>query len=197
MKNILIIQDKGDVWEITGQTVQADDYIVDPTMVYEMPIDGPGLAVWNYIKAMLPIKQLQFSKDLTGHLIVEDLIEVPYDEMAIYRENTLLKGREYLTTRLGIHSIFEFFDFIMLNNTLSAAGFIVTDQNRREKYLEIIDTGDVDLIDALENFLNALDRLAIINGWYRTYKEFEKNVYLSETKSTVDEHYKIFVQIFE
>jgi hypothetical protein len=197
MKNILIIVDKGDVWEITGQTVQTDEYEVDPLMVREMPIDPAGLAMWNYIKARLPLAQLQYAKDLEGNLIVEDLIEVEYDIEQLYREQTIHKGREYLTTRLGIHSIFEFFDFIMLNNTLSAAGFIVTNQNRREKYLEVIDTGDIDLIDTLELYLNALDKMAIINGWYKTYKEFEKNIYLTETNTECDELWKVFVQIFE
>lgn len=197
MKNILIIVDKGDVWEITGQTVQADDYEVDPLMVKEMPIDEPGLAMWNYIKSRLPLAQLQYPKDLQGNLIIEDLIEIEYDVEQLYREKTIQKGREYLTTRLGIHSIFEFFDFIMLNNTLTAAGYVITNSNRREKYLEIIDTGDIELIDTLELYLNALDKMAIINGWYKTYKEFEKNVYLTETNTECDELWKVFVQIFE
>lgn len=197
MKNILIIVDKGDIWEITGTTIQADDYVVDPDMVYELPVDEQGIAMYQYIKAMLPANQIQFLKDTTGRLIVEDLILIPYDANMVYREKVIHKGREYLNTRLGIHSIFEFFDFIMLNNTLAAAGFVVTEKNRREKYLEIIDTGDIDLIDSLEQYLNALDKLNIINGWYRTYKEFEKSVYMADNELAVDECYKIFVQIFE
>jgi len=197
MKNILIVVDKGDIWEVTGTTIQSDDYVVNHDMVYELPVDEQGIAMYQYIKAMLSTNQIQFLKETTGRLIQEDLILIPYDADMVYREKVIHKGREYLNTRLGIHSIFEFFDYIMLNNTLSAAGFVVTEKNRREKYLEIIDTGDIDLIDSLEQYLNALDRLNIINGWYRTYKEFEKNIYMADDEEAVDECYKIFVQIFE
>ena len=197
MKNILIVVDKGDIWEVTGTTIQSDDYVVNHDMVYELPVDEQGIAMYQYIKAMLSTNQIQFLKETTGRLIQEDLILIPYDADMVYREKVIHKGREYLNTRLGIHSIFEFFDYIMLNNTLSAAGFVVTEKNRREKYLEIIDTGDIDLIDSLEQYLNALDRLNIINGWYRTYKELEKNIYMADDEEAVDECYKIFVQIFE
>jgi hypothetical protein len=197
MKNILVIVDKGDVYEITGTTFQTDEYIVDDEMVKEIPMDDQGIQVFQYIKEKLDTHQIQYPKDISGRLIIEDLLVNEYDKLQLYKSKVIMKGKEYLSTRLNVHTIFEFFDFIMCNNILAASGIVITEKNRRQKYLEIIDTGDIELIDALETYLNSLDRMKIINGWYRTYKEFDKNVNNSETKEQIDEHYKVFVQIYE
>jgi hypothetical protein len=197
MKHILVIIDKGDVWEITGTTIQTDDYVVDPELAREIPIDAEGHEMFNYIKSRLPVASLQYSKDVSGNLIKEDLIEVEYNPLELKRANTLHKARTYVSTRLNIVSVFDIFDFMMASNTMASEGHFISSSNRREKYLEIIDTGKIELIDALETYLNSIDKLTVLQGWYRQYREFEKNIYNANTAEDINELYRVFVQIFD
>jgi len=196
MKNILVIVDKGNVWEITGTTIQTDDYVVDPEAVYELK-DGVGKLLFDYIKGRLNTAQIQFPKKLEGNLIKEDLIENEYSPQEYRRSKILQNGREYISTRLNIVSVFDIFDFTLANNKLASEGHFISTGNKREKYLEVIDTGSLELIDALETYLNSIDRLTVLHGWYKQYREFEKNIYEASSIEEMEEHYRIFVQIFE
>ena len=192
MKNILIIQDKGDVWEITDTTIQPDDYVVDTEMVLEV-----DKALFNFIKGTLYTSRIQYPKDLDGKLIQQDLMIVEYDPVTSHKERILNKGREYISTRLNAVSLFELYEFMVCNLDLIEKGFVITNKNRREKYLEIIDAGEIETIDLLERLLNSKDKLEGISGWYNQYRAFEADIYKLNDIDKINERYKVFVQIFE
>jgi len=192
MKNILIIQDKGDVWEITDTTIQPDDYVVDPEMVLEV-----DKALFDFIKGKIHTSQIQYPKDVDGKLIQQDLMIVDYDPVTSHRERILNKGREYISTRLNAVSLFELYEFMVCNLDLIEKGFVITNTNRRKKYLEIVDAGDIDTIDLLERLLNSKDKLESISGWYNQYRTFESDLYKLNDIKKIDNRFKIFVQIFE
>lgn len=192
MKNILIIQDKGKVWEITDTIVQPDDYVVDPDMVLEV---DKGL--FNFVKSKIQGAQIQYPKDISGKLIKSDLIIVDYDPVTSHRERILNKAREYISTRLNAVSLFELYEFMVCNLDLIEKGYVITNKNRRKKYLEIIDTGEIETIDLLERLLNSKDKLESISGWYNQYRTFESDMYKLNNIDDMDERYKVFVQIFE
>jgi hypothetical protein len=63
-------------------------------------------------------------------------------------------------------------DLIIYNQTmleLADAGYIITDKNREEKYLEILETGDESLIDLLEQYLVLKDKITFIISQKKTY----------------------------
>lgn len=190
MKFILIRVDKGDVWEITGTTVQPDDFVTDDTVMEVQK------GVYDYIKTKLDTTQIQVSKKFKGNLIKEDLIETEYEPMMVYKSMALQRGREYLSTRLNVSSIFDYIDFVIANNTLLANGFAVTPDNKREMFIKIIESENKSLIDALETYTSTFAKLQVLDGWYKTFKSFEQKVYNALDKDEVDEQYAIFVQIF-
>lgn len=192
MKNIFIIQDKGAVWEITDTTIQTDDYVVDEEMVVEVP-----KALFVFVKNKLNAAQIQYPKDVTGKLIKEDLIIVDYDMVTTHRERVLNKAREYISTRLNAVSLFELYEFLVCNLDLIEKGFVITNGNRRQKYLDIIDAGEIETIDLLERLLNSKDKLESISGWYKQYRAFESDLYKLNNVDDIDERFKVFVQIFE
>lgn len=148
MKNIFIIQDKGDVWEITDTTIQPDDYVVDPEMVIEVK-----KALFVFVKNKLNAAQIQYPKTIDGELIKEDLIIVDYDAVTSHRERVLNKAREYISTRLNAVSLFELYEFMVCNLDLIEKGFVITNGNRRAKYLDIIDAGEIDPDVMLDAFI--------------------------------------------
>lgn len=71
--------------------------------------------------------------------------------------------------------------------TLADAGYFITDQNREEKYIEIIETEDENLIDLLETYLNIKDDIAKIKF---NKKQFKLNI---EKLKSLDENSKEFL----
>lgn len=193
MKNIAIIVDKGDVFEITDTIVQPMNYQADGLTTIEIK----DANLFRLIREKLGSNQIQFLKDTDGELIEEDLIIRAIDKFTLYKAQQEMKARDYISTRLNPVSMFELYDFMLCNNELIQKGFIITNSNRRKKYIEIIEKGDAETIDYLETYLNSKDRLDQISGWYRQYRQFENDLAECKTVEEVDKRFKEFVQIFE
>lgn len=193
-KLVLIVHDKGDTMQITGGTIQPDDFKADETVLVMPFKDRP---LYDKIINLLKTAKVEYQKPLHGKLMEEDLMITKYNPLDVYRWNTLTKGRNYITSRLPATSFFDFFDFINSNNVLLNAGFIITDENRTKKYLEIVETGDDKLIDALDDFLTAKDNIFTASGFYKTWRQFEKNIEMADSQAEMDNLYKDFVNYFE
>jgi len=193
MKQIAIIVDKGDVNEITGTVVQPMSYQADG----ESTIEIKDQKLFHYIRTKLENCQVQYSKDVDGELIKEDLIIRKLDSFQQYKALQEMKARDYISSRLNPVSMFELYDFILCNNELLERGYVITNKNRREKYIEIIEAGDAETIDYLEIFLNSKDKCEELSGWYRNYRQFEADLAECKTIDETDQRYKEFVQLFE
>lgn len=79
---------------------------------------------------------------------------------------------------------FTLFNYMKLNNELIAAGFCITDDNREEVYLKIINTGDIELIDKLSSYLDAYDELSAGSKYVNRYNDA---VRIINNAKTVDE----------
>lgn len=65
-------------------------------------------------------------------------------------------------------------DMIRTHDILASHGYFITDENREEKYIDILEKDDPKLLDALEKYINYLD----------TYNELERVI--KEYKDTIE-----------
>lgn len=65
-------------------------------------------------------------------------------------------------------------DMIRTHDILASYGYFITDENREEKYIDILEKDDPKLLDALEKYINYLD----------TYNELERVI--KEYKDTIE-----------
>lgn len=91
------------------------------------------------------------------------------------------KARQKLDGIVKNSDLVYYIDFIDTNNILNSKGYFITDDNKEEKYLEILETEDEDLIDTLEKFLISKDRLSPI----KTAREDFENI-IEKLKYTDD-----------
>jgi len=149
---------------------------------YEIP--SPDLR--QYIEdSMTSGKEVFFPKGIDYPLTESDLIiqDIP-DPIAAERQGALVRSKHFVAYRVGYLSIFDFFNFQILNNKLAAAGYVISDLNREEKYLEIVNSNDQDLISDLEEYLSLLDRLSEHNFIYKQWIEFNRDL---ETATSVEQ----------
>ena len=150
-----------------------------------------------FVKNKLKTHQIQYPKDLSGKLIEEDLLMIPYNIVEIERQRKIMSGKEYLNTRIGIPEVFDFVEFVILNNFLMEKGYIITDDNRHDKYLEIVETSDLELIEKLEKFLEARDNVMLRYSWYNVYKDYIRKIKRSNSEKEMNEIWKEYIQTFE
>ena len=69
---------------------------------------------------------------------------------------------------------------MLLNNKLADKGFFITEENKEEKYIEIIETCDESLIEDLEKYIFLLDKIKIIQNKKNEYDNIIESLkYLS------------------
>ena len=83
------------------------------------------------------------------------------------------KIKQKLLSVINNESLIDMIFYIDATMTLFDAGYIISDKNREEKYIEIIETGDEMLIELLEEYLNTKDEIQKIK-WQKN--QFNKNI---------------------
>jgi hypothetical protein len=69
------------------------------------------------------------------------------------------KARGILGDDLLIFTLLDFISFIELNNKFSDMGIFITEDNKEECYIKIIETGTPEDIDDLEKYINLKDNI--------------------------------------
>jgi hypothetical protein len=99
-----------------------------------------------------------------------DINDVKNSAMATYRQRHV---DIHFDSDFNIMSV----QFVLLNNIFASKGYHFTDSNREEIYLDILNSGDVELIGMLEQFLDLFNE-------YNDYK-YHIDIYMNmklETK---------------
>lgn len=105
------------------------------------------------------------------------------------------KVRGILGDDLLTFTLLDFVTFMQLNNSFAAKGIFITEKNKEEKYIEIIETGDETLITELEKYIILLDNIKVIQKKKEEYADIiEKLKHLSnyndvESVNTIVESY--------
>jgi len=112
-----------------------------------------------------------------------------HDMVDMAAEQIAKKLREWIagTTQLVPLMLFQ---YMRANLVLQAADVFITDDNKEEKYLEIISKGDDKLIDALSDFLDAQDELLAKTHMLQVYQRSVDALNKAQTVQQLEEIYK-------
>ena len=67
-------------------------------------------------------------------------------------------------------------NILLLHDKFAAEGIYITNENREEKYIEILEKDDPKLLEALEKYIEALDRVDIINNLVKEYYDLVEKI---------------------
>lgn len=82
-----------------------------------------------------------------------------------------VKARGIMGDDLLIFYLMDLVKFMILSNDFMSKGIFITDDNREECYIKIIEMGDESLIQKLEDYLNMKDSINIIQKKQEEYKK--------------------------
>lgn len=117
---------------------------------------------------------------------VEDFKIVELSKFKTRKASELARVQMRFNAFVSSASILEHFSYFSSAILLSERGFMITDKNREEKYLEIINQGDEYLLKTLEDYLEARDRLAQLSYAYKDVKDYMKKVRGAQNNKTLD-----------
>jgi hypothetical protein len=193
--DLAIVEDRGSYWRVVNvQQNTLDNQATTQERVLRLSY-MTGRLITNALlegKLVHIPKTLRTTEVLPGEFTTVDLAET--DEIQESRNASTIKVRMLVTPELSKISGFALYGFIILNNDLSANGYFITNENREEKYLEILETGDEKLIQKLEDYLNYKDEIESIAQLERKFSAFRNEI---KTAATVDEIKEIEARFLE
>jgi len=104
------------------------------------------------------------------------------------------KVRGIMGDDLLIFSLMDFVDLMLLNNKFADLGIFITNDNREEAYIKIIELGDPELIDDLERFINLKDSIGLIREKKEEYYNVIDNIRNASDDSAVNSAIKDYLQ---
>lgn len=193
--DLAIVQDRGTHWVVTNVTKNTLDNRADREESY-LKLNS---ATFEIIKtAITGNKLVKVNKTLVADEVMPWEVEVvdlgETDPLQESRNAAITKVRMLVTPEMSKASGLALYGFIILNNDLAANGYFITNENREEKYLEILETGDEKLIAKLEDYLNYKDEIEAVAQLERKFSAFRNEV---RTASTSDEVKKIEERFLE
>ncbi len=135
-----------------------------------------------------------FKKDCKSiELMPYDLIIGPVvEDIKTVINQYLTEARYHVSHQQALVTGLMMFDFICINNELINEGYIITSKNREEKYIEILETGDEELIEKLERYLNASDTINrasfLQNEYNRFYIQIKQETNIEKVKEIGEEY---------
>jgi hypothetical protein len=191
-KYLFAIHDQGEYKKINSATIRDNSFDVDPNLFYETD----QVDFFNTVRELIKDNEVKYPSAWAGKLTLSNLIQTKYDPLQLKKMDAISRGTLLISQRINVFSLMGFAKFIILNNYLADKGLFITDENREEKYLEIINTNDSSLISKLEEYLEIKDDISQDLYWYEHYNSFKNSIQSASTEEDVNTLIETFSGLF-
>jgi hypothetical protein len=186
--DLAAVVDKGTYWQVTNVISNTLENIATDDEKYLKLSNGATELIKQAIENNNLIK---ISKTLLTEEVMPGEIDIikdnEIDGLKASKDASLVKIRMLVTPEMSKIAGLTLYRFMMLNNDLSSAGFFITDNNREEMYLKILETENADLIQKLEDFLNHKDELDMAASFERKFTKYQSEILKAPSEDKVAE----------
>lgn len=151
--------------------MEGNKYIPVPAKIAELIIDP--IRQGNIVSVSDRLKE-----NKNGPISINDFIVKKPESFQQKKIQEITKAYDRFGATASKTSMLKHYMYFSTAILLAEKGFLITDENREEKYLEIINTADEFLLKTLEDYLEARDNLAELS---LSYREFQ--VYITKLRS--------------
>lgn len=175
---LAVVEDHGSYWAVTNVTKNSLDNLANRDEKY---LKLSYVAYKTISDALMDGKHVSIAKSMMTDEVLPFEITVSETSDAISpliaaKNASIVKIRMLITPELSKIAGLTLYGFMILNNDLAAQGFFITDANREEQYLAILETGNEKLVDVLEQYLNYRDEIARVAQLERRFAAFKQAV---------------------
>lgn len=136
------------------------------------------------------------NEDFTGEinnleeLLYDDSIEYK-DDISYWNEHYTTMARELVFSRTKFLPI-KLFEYISINNELISKGYFISEENREEKYLEILNKESEEFIEKFIKYLEIMDRMYVEKEIIKKFDDLVENLQAANSKEEMENLYVIF-----
>jgi len=181
------VVDCGTHWKVTNVTKNTFDNLVNNN---EKLLKLSYVSYKKIEEALLANKTVHITKNMMANEVLPFEVDVKNtsleDPLQEAKNYNLAKIRMLVTPDLSKIAGLTLYGFMVLNNDLINSGYAITNENREEKYLQILETGDEKLISKLEDYLNYKDEIEKVAHLERKFSKFKNDVLSSSTVEDID-----------
>ena len=185
---LAVVEDHGTHWAVLNVTKNTLDNLANR---------DERLLKLSYVSyklindALIEGKQVKITKTLTTDEVLPHEIEIMssdavLDKLQAAKDAAIAKVRVIVTPELSKIAGLALYSFTVLNNDLASQGYFITDKNREEMYLTILETADELLIQKLEDYLNYRDEIDRVASLERKFSAFRSS--LRDARTVDDVH---------
>lgn len=113
-----------------------------------------------------------------------DIKEIEGVSLDTYAGKAIAACRNKLYGILGnsghmLVSMMDVATYIMLHNKMAAKGYFVTQENREEMYIKMLEAGDTELFELLEKYISYLDMVEALSAKVDEYNKLVEQIKLN------------------
>jgi hypothetical protein len=122
-----------------------------------------------------------------SNLTYEDFEIISHTDFEVEKRKALFEIRNKIGYSTATVSALDLYGFHSLYSSLLSKGYNISDENREEKYLEIINTGDEDLLKLLEDYIEVKDGIDSAAKMYQLLKQYLIEIEETTTQDELDQ----------
>ncbi len=179
-----------DYYRITNFYVKDQAYALPGKQFFDIPDE----IFFKFRNEVFLGKMIVIRKKLleSGKYQIDDFKERKVKKFDQEKQKVLNGLRNRIAGLSVATSFFEVYEFIAVTGILASQGVFITDENREETYLKIINTGNEELINALEKYLEIKDNMDQIFRKYKNTIDFMKRV----EQATSSDELKVMMDVW-
>jgi hypothetical protein len=183
------ISELGNVYQVINIIFSEAKYVLPNARYIALPTEV-ALKLKNELNQG---KVIAIKKDLADNPKSKD---IPLDDFEITTANTLNQKKSAARARVhqrvsaytALLTGFDMLEFWIISAKLQALGYnVMNPENKEETYLNIINTGDEDLITDLERFLEVKDIFDNMIRKYRGLKQYFREINDCDTEEELED----------
>lgn len=195
--DLAIVEDRGTHWVVVNVTKNTYDAFVDK---HEKLLKLSFIAYQQIKQALSENKLVRISKSMRSNEVIPGEYEIvdtgTLDPLSDVKDASIRKVRMLVTPEMTKIACITMYGFIILNNDLVNNGFAITNDNREEKYLQILETGNEELIQKLEDYLNYKDEIESVAQLERKFSKYRTDIKQAQTPEQVNDLENAFLERF-
>lgn len=207
MRFVFYAIDKGSKWEISQLNTVAGEFRIYGFSDYK-EIEIKDFELYDYVNNLLQQNKRVFlpKYEFDSEYTVSDVIVQEESDLDTAKRIAIKRAQDIVYHKtVGKISLIDIYTFTLLNNWLINKGYVITDDNTEEKYLEIIswisdieDENEAEIaIDKLQRYLTAKERLVIAENRINMQRIFEMQINDAESIEQVEELESEYLTKFE